>query len=112
MVNFDSMNQMIRSTGRMSKLMETEATRNDTDTAEIISSVVDDLVRMQEELKPLIESLDNSEERLVITLKYLKGYDLPFIAEKMGLSERTVYRLIRNAKLKLIDMFPDAVTMG
>lgn len=112
MVNFRSMNRMIRSAGRMSKLMTMKSTRYDPDTAEIISSAVDGLITMQEELKPMIETLDSSEQRMILNLRYLKGYNYPWIANRMNMSERNVYYLLKLARMALIERFPDAVELG
>ena len=111
MVNFHSMNNMIHTVNRMSKLMQAKKTRDDTDTIQICSSAVDDLRRMQDELRPMIEALDNYEQRMVLTLRYLKGYDYPWIADNMNVIDRTVYRYLRMAKDKLAELFPGQIEL-
>ena len=110
MVDFHSMNKMIRTVNRISRLMQAKKTRNDTDTMQIYSSVVDDLRRMQDELRPMIEALEDHEQRMVLTLRYLKGYDYPWIADNMNINERTVFLYLRKAKDKLSDLFPELIT--
>lgn len=111
MVNFRTMNYLIRKVGRMSKLTEAKQTRNDEETMGIFSSVVDDLMKMQEELRPMMETLENPEERMIINLRYLKGHGYAWIADNMHINVRTVYLYLKNARMALIERFPDRVEM-
>lgn len=112
MVNFRTMNFLIRKVGRMSKQLEAKQTRNDTETMEIYSYMVDDLVRMQEELRPMMETLENPEERMIINLRYLKGHGYAWIAIHMNIDVRTVFLYLKAARMALIERFPNRVEMG
>lgn len=109
MVSFRRMNKLIRSTGRMTKLMQARKARDDSDAMKIYAAMVDDLRRMQEELTPMIEALEDHEQRMILTLRYLKGYDYPWIADNMKSSERLVYRYLRTAKDKLFELYPGQI---
>ena len=109
MVSFRRMNKLIRSTGRMTKLMQSRKTRDDSETMKIYAAMVDDLRRMQDELKPMIEALEDHEQRMILTLRYLKGYDYPWIADNMKICERLVYRYLRRAKDILFKLYPGQV---
>ena len=109
MVSFRMMNKLIRSTGRLTKLMQSRKTRDDSEIMQICAIMVDDLRQMQDELKPMIEALDNYEQRMVLTLRYLKGYVYPLIADYMNIDVRTVYKYLKLGKEKMSELFPGMI---
>ena len=109
MVNFHTINRQIQSIERMNKLMQRKGSQDDPDLRKIFISVVDDLRRTQEELKPMLEALEDQEQKLIMTLRFLKGYGFLRISEQLNVSERLVYLYMKKAKTNLMEMFPGKI---
>jgi len=109
MVSFHALNKSIHTAAKLSKLIESKETRHDSETLDICSSVAEDLTRMQEELKPMIKQLGNHEQQIILTLRFLKGFDYSWIAAHLAMSERMVYYYLKAAKKQLQALYPDQV---
>ena len=72
--------------------------------------ILEELKTMREELKPLIQTLDNPDDIAVMRLRYIDGYDLCLIPLAIGLKERAMFYHLSSAERKLISSFPDKVT--
>jgi len=79
---------------------------------EAYGEAINDLERMREELKPLIETIDNVDLRGAMYLRYIKGKRPEDIAIAVNLHERTVYRYIKHAESELCRRYPDKVIQG
>lgn len=111
MVNFRQLEQKIHDTGRIIGLIRDRNINNDKDIAWICYSEIDELQRTQEELKPLIDSLDDYTDRMVLSLRYLKGYSCIWIADKMLICRASVYYHINSGKQKLLEKYPDRIEL-
>ena len=60
---------------------------------ELINSEVDRLVDLKAEIHEKIEKVYNPQLIVVLTDKYINGFTLEQIAERMGVAHKTVYRL-------------------
>ncbi len=109
MVNFRQIERKIRDTERIVGIIRDRETKEDKNIIGICYSEIDELQRIQEELKPLIDSLGDYTERMVLTLRYLRGYSCPWIAEKMGICRASVYNHLNRGKRKLIERYPDRI---
>ena len=105
MISFTALSQMIRDTARMSKLMTAE----DGDIAAVCSADIDNMIRMQRELKPLLDSLPCYDLQMVVLLRYVKGYTCRQCADAMNISERSAYYFSKAARKRLMEMYPDTV---
>lgn len=108
MIDFKQMNEQIRNAGRIVGIIKAE---NDSDVMAVCLSETESLSQAQAELKPLIDSLDNYTERMAMILRYLKGYDFYRIADHLSITERTVFRYLKRAKIKLSEMYPDRIEL-
>ena len=69
--------------------------------------VSSELKRMQDELAPLIDRLENPDERLAADLRYLKAYHPATVASCICLCDRHTYRILERAEKKLEAMMED-----
>lgn len=60
---------------------------------ELINSEVDRLVDLKAEIHEKIEKVYNPQFIALLTDKYINGFTLEQIAERMGVAHKTVYRL-------------------
>lgn len=60
------------------------------------------VIQQYEDIVSLIESLEDDTEKLVLRLKYIHGYTLEKIAEKMNYSLRQINNIHKKALLHLI----------
>jgi len=109
MVSFHRMNKLLHNAARISNQLHTRQVREDPDTIGICSDEIDQLRTMQEELKPMINSLGNYEEKMILTLRFIKGCSYEWIASSMNYTPRSVYYKLRNAKTALLGLFPGQV---
>lgn len=72
--------------------------------------VFDELVAMQTELDPLIDSLDRADDRAVMRLRYIKGYSPEDIAEAIHRTDRAIYYYLSRAEDQLARMYPEKVS--
>lgn len=76
------------------------------------SELIDELTAMREELKPLIDTLENIDLRVVMRLRYIKGYSPEKIADAVTLADRTIYRYLVRAENELCKKYPGKVIHG
>ena len=69
--------------------------------------VKSELDRMRDELAPLIDALDNPNERLAANLRYIKGYRPPAVASCICYSDRQALRILENAEKHLDAMMEE-----
>ena len=58
-------------------------------------------------LADMITTLPDADERAFMRLHYLNGHTIKDIAESINMTERNVYRLMKQARLNLERMYPD-----
>lgn len=111
MIDFKQIEQQIQNASRMAGIIGATETKNDADIMSICFSEIEGLSKTQDELKPLIDSLENYTERMVISLRYLKGYSCPWIAEKLNISRATAYNYLFRAKRNLAEKYPERIVL-
>ena len=72
-------------------------------------AVLEELERMQRELDPLIDTLDNPDDRAVMRLRYIEGYSPEDIAEAIHRTDRSVYYYLSRAEDQLARRYPERV---
>ncbi len=76
---------------------------------EVYREAIDTLTAMRAELDELLPDLEDSDDIAVIRYRYIYGYDLDMIPEKMALSERAMFYHLSSAEKKLLRLFPEKV---
>ena len=71
--------------------------------------VLGELEQMQRELDPLIDSMDNPDDRAVMRLRYIECYSPEDIAEAIHRTDRYVYYYLSRAEDLLARKYPDKV---
>ena len=77
---------------------------------EAYHDVFDELKAMRAELRLLIRNLDNPDDRGIMQLRYIDGWDVKDIPDAVHLSERAMFYHLAGAERKLVQMYPDKVT--
>lgn len=72
--------------------------------------VLDDLERMRNELDPLINALENPDDRAVMRLRYINGFSPEDIAEAIHRTDRSIYYYLSRAEDQLVRKYPDKVS--
>ena len=72
--------------------------------------VLGELEQMQRELDPLIDSLENPDDRAVMRLRYIECYSPEDIAEAIHRTDRSVYYYLSRAEDWLSRKYPDKVS--
>lgn len=72
--------------------------------------VLDDLERMRNELDPLINALENPDDRAVMRLRYINGFSPEDIAEAIHRTDRSIYCYLSRAEDQLVRKYPDKVS--
>ena len=72
--------------------------------------VLADLDQMQRELDPLIDTLENPDDRAVMRLRYIECYSPEDIAEAIHRTDRSVYYYLSRAEDQLARRYPEKVT--
>ena len=80
------------------------------DIKEAYREVVAELERMKTELDPLIDNLDNADDRAVMRLRYIKGFSPEDIAEAIHRTDRSIYYYLSRAEDQLARKYPDRVS--
>lgn len=80
------------------------------DLKEAYREVVKELETMKAELDPLINTLDNADDRAVMRLRYIQGFSPEDIAEAVHRSDRTIYYYLSRAEDQLARSYPDKVS--
>jgi len=73
------------------------------------SEIEEELKAAREALKPLINVLENADDRAVMRLRYIKGFSPEDIAEAIHRTDRSVYYYLSRAEDQLARRFPDNV---
>ena len=71
--------------------------------------VLGELERMRNELDPLIDDLDNPDDRAVMRLRYIKGFSPEDIAEAIHRTDRSIYYYLSRAEDHLARKYPEKV---
>ena len=71
--------------------------------------VLGELERMRNELDPLIDDLDNPDDRAVMRLRYIKGFSPEDIAEAIHRTDRSIYNYLSRAEDQLARKYPEKV---
>ena len=79
---------------------------------EAYSELLVELQEMRTELEPLIDTLENTDQRASMRLRYLKGYKPEQIADAINLADRTIYRYLVKAENELCRKYPKKVIHG
>ena len=69
-----------------------------------------ELEQMQRELDPLIDNLENPDDRAVMRLRYIECYSPEDIAEAIHRTDRSVYYYLSRAEDQLTRKHPDKVS--
>lgn len=72
------------------------------DLEEAYAEAFAELQGMREQLKPLILMLDNPDHVAAMRLRYLNGYSAEDIADAINMSDRQVYRILKQAEREII----------
>ena len=80
------------------------------DIKEAYREVVAELERMKTELEPLIDNLDNADDRAAMRLRYIKGFSPEDIAEAIHRTDRSIYYYLSRAEDQLARKYPDMVS--
>lgn len=68
-----------------------------------------ELEQMQRELDPLIDTLDNPDDRAVMRLRYVECFSPEDIAEAIHRTDRSVYYYLSRAEDQLARAYPNQV---
>lgn len=89
-----------------------DSSRNKTENATLALIIVKDAYReaiselesLRREADPLISMLTDEDERAIMRMRYIHGYDPEKIAQVVLYHPRTVYRKLKRAERKLMDI--------
>ena len=82
---------------------------NITEIKAVYREVLGELERMRNELDPLIDYLDNPDDRAVMRLRYIKGFSPEDIAEAIHRTDRSIYYYLSRAEDQLARKYPEKV---
>ncbi len=115
-INFAEMNRLIRSTDRVARAIQAaedppgeKNTVSAADLQEAYAEDLDKLKSLRNELSRMIMELPDKYQRIIIYLRYIKGYPPEAIAAGTHMSRRNVFYHLKLAKLALKNMFPDRI---
>ena len=74
------------------------------------NEVINELKLMRQELDPLINTLENTDDRAVMRLRYIKGFSPEDIAEAIHRTDRSIYYYLSRAEDQLARLYPDKVS--
>lgn len=77
---------------------------------EAYDEAIEELEAMQNELAPLIDTLEDADWIAAMRLRYIMRYSPDEIGDRNYRVERTIYRYLRKAEARLIEMYPDRVS--
>ena len=72
--------------------------------------IVTELEAAQMALDPLIDTLENADDRAVMRLRYIRGFSPEDIAEAIHRTDRSVYYYLSRAEDQLARRYPDKVS--
>ena len=137
-INLYNMRRMIRETSRLrwkiaqerSRAEKATATLNGMSRSRSFSSRVEDgailiaeltelyaersakLKEMQQALDILIDSLENTEDRTIMRLRYIRGIQTEQIADHIYMTDRMVSYILSRSEKALARMYPEQVLEG
>ena len=76
---------------------------------EVYREVLEELQRMRYELDPLIDNLENPDDRAVMRLRYIKGFSPEDIADAIHRTDRSIYYYLSRSEDQIVRMFPEKV---
>ena len=79
------------------------------DLQEAYAEVLSDLHDMRAVLDPLIDELENADDRAVMRLRYIKGFSPEDIAEAIHRSDRSIYYYLSRAENEICRKHPSKV---
>lgn len=79
------------------------------DLQEAYAEVLSELHDMRAALDPLIDELENADDRAVMRLRYIKGFSPEDIAEAIHRSDRSIYYYLSRAENEICRKHPDKV---
>ena len=80
------------------------------DLKEAYREVVKELENMRTELDPLIDTLEDADDRAVMRLRYIQGFSPEDIAEAIHRVDRTIYYYLSRAEDRITRQHPDKVS--
>ena len=83
-----------------------------TDLKDAYRETMKELEEMRNALDPLIGTLEDADERAVMRLRYIDGYDAEQIADAVFRTDRMIYYILSRAEKKLARLYPDQVREG
>ena len=81
-----------------------------TELKEAYSEVLNELEEMRKTLDPLINDLENPDDRAVMRLRYIKGFSPEDIADAICKTDRSVYYYLSRAEDQLVRKYPEDVS--
>jgi len=72
--------------------------------------ILEELQTMRDTLDPLIDTLDNPDDRAVMRLRYIKGFSPEDIAEAINRTDRSIYYYLSRAEDQIAKAYPEKVT--
>ena len=73
------------------------------------AEVIDELKVMREQLEPLIDTLDDPDDRAVMRLRYINGFRPEEFAHERYRTARSIYYYLKRAEDELVRRYPDKV---
>ncbi len=80
-----------------------------TEIMDAYKEILDELQRMRDILTPLIDTLDNADDRAVMRLRYIKGFSPEDIADAIYRTNRSIYYYLARAEKQLVKKYPDKI---
>ena len=71
-----------------------------------------ELERMQRELDPLLDALDNPDDRAAMRLRYIKCYSPEDIADAIHKTDRSIYYYLKRSEIYLAREYPEKIVIG
>ena len=69
----------------------------------------EELKEMRDILEPIIDRINDPDERAIMRLRYLKGYGTESISNAIYKTERAVYYVLSRVEKRLAKMYPDLI---
>lgn len=80
-----------------------------TELKEAYKEVLEELEQMKAELGPMIDTIENADQRAAMRMRYIFGNSPEVIADAICVADRTVFRYLAVAEADLCKRFPDQV---
>ena len=76
------------------------------------SDVIRELQEMRDEIRPLIDKIEDVDIRTAMILRYINGHKPEDIADAVIMADRTIYRYLKRGEAELCERFPDKIISG